>query len=102
MRCYLLNVHSVGQLTEQYGAVRIPEPEDFSPPDGQCYLCVLESGVVTAAVVCLDHDGMLACKYDEFPNRTWLLLDRAVVRGMVSPMFTALFDPPSSPAGGSA
>lgn len=89
MPCYIEGLPTVlkaQRLVIKYGAQRILEPVDYegvSP--GKVVVCVLENVAFEAACVCYDAQELRECKYDGTKRaKTWLLMDREVVRSLVS------------------
>jgi hypothetical protein len=95
MSCYILsntggNPHMKAyRLVRDHGAARVTEPGSIQDtPDGKVYLCVLEFAHYDAVMVILTDVDMQTAKYDTGGRpKTWLLMDRAWVRGMVDDQY---------------
>jgi len=89
---YILNVGQhpptgkAATLVGLHGATRITEPFLFTEvPEGQRLICVIENAFFDAAAVVTTAEEFRICKYDDGGRpRTWLLMDRATVLGMVT------------------
>lgn len=97
MGCYLETpapTQKAVQLAQLYEATPVPEPLTLTAvPPGQVLICVVENPTFDAAAVCYDAEEFRSLKYDgTFRLRTWLLMDRDVVRTLVSARYRFLLD----------
>lgn len=72
-------------LVNHHGALQVQEPESFEDiAPSKVVVCVIENGAFEAAGVCYDALELREFKYDGTRRaRTWLLMDKAVVRDLV-------------------
>lgn len=92
MGCYIETPFSTlkaRQLAELHGAERVLEPATFTDiPPGKTLVCVVENFTFDAVGVCLTAADFRAFKYDGSGRpRTWMLIDAAIVRTLVSPIY---------------
>lgn len=95
MGVYIETGNAKGKLADMvvlHGAVGVPEPDRFEDvPGDKSLLCVVENAWFDAVAVCYDRAEFLGFKFDGTSRkRTWLLLDKARTRSLVSTVYRKL------------
>jgi SAM-dependent MidA family methyltransferase len=92
------NFHKTEQLRRLYNAELIAQPQEFDPPAGKTFVCVVSNPLFDAAGICFDKREFEAFTDTRFDNRPrdWLLMDTEVVKRLNS-VFAERYAPSSDP-----
>lgn len=77
------NFGKVQELVDGLDAEVISQPVTFDPPEDKVLVCVVQNPFFEAAGVCPDKREFQAFSEPDGRPRTWLLIDRAAVIGML-------------------